>query len=80
MERGFTDALTAGSCQTTSRITTNAYQAIIARIQTYRNALEQLGTLLTSNEELIIVNVDLFKDNYLERLLQIRNELNSVPR
>lgn len=53
----------------------NAYQAVIGRMDSYTSALGQLNTLLTSNEDMIVANVDLFKDNYLERLVQIRDNL-----
>ena len=43
-------------------------------------ALTQLQTLLTNNEDLIVANVDLFKDSYLERLIQIRDELGVYTR
>jgi hypothetical protein len=37
-----------------------------------------MDTLLTENEDLIVANVDLFKDSYLEKLVQIRDQLNVV--
>lgn len=48
-------------------------------MRTYTVALQQLDTLLVSNEDMIISNVDLFKENYLERLIQIRDQLGSAP-
>lgn len=75
MENSLGESLRAGSCATQSRISMNAHQAIINRLQWYVTALVQLQTLLESNEDIIIANVDLFKDNYLEQLIQIRDQL-----
>ena len=58
----------------------NAYQAVITRLQSYTTALTQLNTLLTTNEEIIIANVDLFRDSYLERLIEIRDQLGVYTR
>lgn len=75
MENALSESLRAGTCATQSRISMNAHQAIINRMQWYVTALVQLQNLLESNEDLIVANVDLFKDNYLEQLIQIRDQL-----
>jgi|GEM_PF-3843720 len=75
MQAGYDDALKAGTCETTTRIKANAYQAVITRVQNYNTALSQMQNLLTTNEEIIIANVDLFRDDYLERLVEIRDQL-----
>lgn len=75
MQQGYDDALRFGTCETRSRISTNVYQAVIQRMQGYADALRQMENLLTTNEDLIVANVDLFKDSYLEQLIQIRDEL-----
>lgn len=75
LQEGYNDALSNGSCEATARISTNAYQAVITRMDTYTSALTQVNDLLTENEDDIVTHIDLFKDSYLERLIQIRDEL-----
>lgn len=80
MKQGYDQSLKSGSCEATSRISVNAYQAVITRVEGYTTALAQLNTLLASNEDDIVVNVDLFKDSYLEKLVQIRDQLGVYSR
>lgn len=39
-----------------------------------------MNTLLTENEDLIVANVDLFEDSYLEKLTDIRDQLQTINR
>lgn len=49
-------------------------------MDSYTVALAQVNTLLTENEDEIVTHIDLFKDSYLEKLIQIRDELSVVTR
>ena len=53
---------------------------MITRVEGYTTALAQMNTLLTSNQDDIVTNVDLFRDDYLEKLVQIRDQLGVYTR
>lgn len=56
----------------------NVYQAVIVRMRLYTDALTKMNTILTTNEDMIVAHVDLFKDSYLEQLIQIRDSIATV--
>ena len=52
----------------------------MAKVRGYDTAMQQMNTLLSENEDLIVANVDLFENSYLEKLTSIRNQLQAVNR
>jgi hypothetical protein len=56
----------------------HAYQIIYQRIDTYLNLLEQKFHILNSNQTLIVQNIELFKDNYLEKLLSLKEAVKTL--
>lgn len=77
MQQWLSDSQTNGACQTKARININAYKAMLNRVQSANSALTTISSLLTQNHDTIVNNYTLFKDSYLEKLLILRNTLQS---
>ncbi len=78
MLQGLSDAHVSGACQTKARIEINARKAMLSRVNKIQVAMTTLSTVLTQNRTTIIDNFQLFKNNNLEKLLAVRNELRSA--
>lgn len=65
-------------CQTNARVDINAYKAMLARIDKVQSAMITLNNVLTQNHDIIIDNFQLFKNNNLEKLLAVRNQLRAA--
>lgn len=52
--------------------------AVLAKMHAITSALQQMDTILVTNQDLIIANIDLFSDSYLEKLTLIRDQIRTI--
>ncbi len=64
-------------CYIENRVYASAYQAVHEKLYFYNDILKQKLNIIENNSHLIIQNFELFKNNQLERLISLRNELES---
>lgn len=72
-----TDSLNNWQCYSENRIYSNAYYAVYDKLNFYNKVLEQKISLIENNEEEILNNYEMFRDNTLEKLVALRDEINS---
>ena len=75
MLQWLSDSHISAVCETNARVDINAYKAMLARIDKVQLAMTTLNNVLTQNRDIIIANFQLFKNNNLETLLAVRNQL-----
>jgi hypothetical protein len=63
------------ACSEKNRVYAHVYQIMYKLLDDRQNLLQNKYNLLINNQTLILQNLDLFKDNYLSRLVELRNEL-----
>jgi hypothetical protein len=63
------------ACQAEAKIDTNAHTVLLRRVGDITTTMSSVSSLLVSQNTSIVANFALFKDNYLEKLLSLRNEL-----
>ena len=66
------------SCAEKNRIYAHAYEIVGSLVDKYLNILTVKNNILMTNKDLILQNLDLFKQNNLEKLLQLRNQIESI--
>lgn len=66
------------ACQATSRVDINAHTIMQGRVNDITAAMASIIVILTQNRQTIISNFMLFKDNNLERLILVRDQLRRV--
>lgn len=64
-------------CQAIARVDGNAHKVLQQRVTDISTTLSSVSTLLSQNRSTIIANFSLFKDQNLEKLISLRNELRS---
>lgn len=75
MMQGLDSSKKYASCQATTRVDINAHKVMQDRVNSITNTLSSVSSLLMQNRNTIITNFTLFKDNNLEKLLSVRNQL-----
>ncbi len=72
---GLSKSLDNADCYIKNRIKANAYKYINYKLSNYRNFLSQKLRFLETNTDLLASNFSLFEGQYLEQLLQIKQQL-----
>ncbi len=72
---GLSKSLDNADCYIKNRIKANAYKYINYKLSNYRNFLSQKLKFLETNTDLLSSNFSLFEGQYLEQLLQIKQQL-----
>lgn len=77
LEISLRDSVEQWECAMKSRILWNSYRILASRIEFLRQILEEKNALILANEDNILQHFDLFKDQLLEALVDLRDKLNS---
>ncbi len=67
-----------GSCAEENRVKMHAFQIMNDKLNRYLDLLEKKYNIINTNQTLIIQNIELFKDNYLDRLLSLKNAVKGL--
>lgn len=75
---GFEWSKKAWSCSVENRVEANAYKLLADKLENSQKILTQKYDLLNKNKTLIVENYELFKENNLEQLLQVKNSFKNL--
>lgn len=71
--------MTYGKCAIEHRIRANAASALYSKLIVYTETLAYRYSILSSNQDLIVSNFNMFKDSYLEKLIVVRDAFGGIP-
>lgn len=74
---GFVLSMKKWPCFYKKRIRKNAYKALQNKSNKYLPLIEQKYYLILNNKDIILNNINLFRNNYLERMTSIKKQLES---
>lgn len=72
---GINQSIENGQCATRYRILLNSQKILLSKLVFLRALLVQKNDLIIANEDNIIIHLDLFKDEILEKLINLRDQL-----
>ncbi|HMT01316.1 MAG TPA: hypothetical protein PKD96_04230 [Candidatus Absconditabacterales bacterium] len=72
---GINQSIENGQCATKYRILLNSQRILLSKLVFLRALLVQKNDLIVTNEDNIIIHLDFFKDELLEKLINLRDQL-----
>lgn len=64
-------------CYMKNRTLSNAYMVLYDKLGFYKVVLQKKYNVITANQDMILQNFEMFRNNNLEKLISIRNELSN---
>lgn len=75
MVENLKDSSEKAICYIENRVYANAYDNVFRQLTFYSNILKQKFQIVENNKDILLSNADIFRENKLEKLLQLRRQL-----